>query len=121
MNPLVYYSIHIFGVVLVFMSYGMLIARGMLDTDNKSLRKFGAIMSGIGLFLILLGGFGLLARVYANQWHPWVIIKLITWVVLGGMIALINRKPQMGKVWFYSILILGLINILSAYFKPGGI
>lgn len=121
MNPLVYYSIHIFGVILVFLSYGMLIARGMLESDNKPLRKFGGIASGIGLFLILLGGFGLLARVYNNTWPTFVIIKLVVWVLLGGMIALINRKPKMGKVWYALTLLLGLIAIYSGYFKPGGL
>ena len=120
-HPLVYYTIHIFGVILVFLSYGMLIARSLLDSDNKELRKFGGLFSGIGLFLILLGGFGLLARVYNNAWPTFVIIKLVVWVLLGGMLALINRKPKLGKVWYVLTLFLGLIAIYSGYFKPGGL
>ncbi len=76
-------------------------------------------MAGIGLFLILLGGFGLLARVYQNQWYPWVILKLVIWVILGGLIALINRKPGLSKVWYWVTLFLGLTAAWAAYFKPG--
>jgi uncharacterized membrane protein SirB2 len=119
MNPQVYYFLHIAGGLLVFLSYGMLLGRSWLADDNRGLRKFGGILSGIGLFLILLGGFGLLARVYQNQWYPWVILKLVIWVVLGGLLVLINRKPGLSKVLVWVTYALGLLAAWAAYFKPG--
>jgi hypothetical protein len=119
MNPQVYYFLHIAGGLLVFLSYGLLIARSMLAEDNRGLRKFGGITSGIGLFLILLGGFGLLAKVYANTWYPWVILKLVIWVILGGLLVLINRKPNLSKILYWVTYALGLVSVWAAYFKPG--
>lgn len=116
---LIYQLIHAAGILMVFLSFGALIARAWLQPENRKLRKFGAIVSGIGLFLILLGGFGLLARIYANEWHPWVIVKLIVWFLLGGMLALVNRKPQLAPVWFWSTLVLGLVSVSMVYIKPG--
>lgn len=114
----VYYFLHILGIILLFSSYGMLIARATLAPDNTQLRKMGAIVSGVALFVILLGGFGLLARIYDNVWHGWAIAKVVGWVLIGGMLALINRKPQLSMVWFWVVIGLGAFNIAMAYWKP---
>lgn len=119
MDPRIYYLIHILGALTVFLSYGLLIGRSWLNADDAGLRKFGGMLAGIGLFLILLGGFGLLAKIHANTWYPWVILKLVIWVLLGGLIALINRKPDLSKIWYGATLALGLVAIWAAYFKPG--
>lgn len=119
MSPVVYHIIHVFGALLVFLAYGLLIARAMLGSDSVELRKIGAKLSGAGLLLLLVGGFGLLAKLYDNTFHPWVIVKLLVWVALGGMIALINRKPQLGQLWYWLTLLLGLIAIVAVYTKFG--
>lgn len=119
MSPQFYYVLHLAGVLLVFLAYGLLIARAMLGSNDATLRKFGSIASGVGLVLILVGGFGLLAKIWGNTFHPWVIIKLVTWVLLGGAIALINRLPHLGRIWFWVVFILGLVSILAVYLKPG--
>jgi uncharacterized membrane protein SirB2 len=120
MSPQFYYVLHLTGVLLVFLSFGLLVARAMLgQTEETSVRKLGAIASGVGLLLLLVSGFGLLSKVYANEFYPWVIIKLVAWLALGGMTAFVNRKPQLGRIWFWIVLILGLIAVLSAYLKPG--
>ncbi|MGJ3243711.1 MAG: hypothetical protein ACFE0O_12270 [Opitutales bacterium] len=116
---LIYQLIHLSGVLMVFLSFGALIARAWLQPENIKLRKFGGIVSGIGLFLILLGGFGLLARVYGNEWYPWVIVKLVVWLLLGAMLAFINRKPQLAPVWFWTTLVLGFVSVSMVYIKPG--
>lgn len=119
MRALIYNLIHLTGVFAVLLSYGLLIGRSLLPEDDKRLRKWGAITSGVGLFLILLGGFGLIARLYDNQWFLWTWIKLAVWVLLGGMIALINRAPSLNKVWFFLTLALGVVALWAVYFKPG--
>lgn len=114
----IYNLLHLVGVFLVYLSYGGLIFRAALNSDNVSLRKFGGIFSGIGLFLILLGGFGMHAR-YGYSWSAgWLIVKLIVFVLFGGLIALINRKPELSKTWFFVSIILGFIATTMALFKP---
>jgi|TARA_B110000438_G_scaffold232239_1_gene227870 hypothetical protein len=119
MSPVVYQILHVFGALLVFLAYGLLIARAMLGSESVELRKVGAKLSGIGLLLLLVGGFGLLSKLYETTFYPWVIIKLVVWIALGGLIALINRKPQLGQVWYGVTLLLGLIAVSSVYTKIG--
>lgn len=116
-----YYILHLLGVLLVYSAYGALIARGILASESKALRKFGAMTSGIGLLLILIGGFGLVAKLsYADYTSTWVLIKLVIWVLLGGMIVLINRKPSLSQIWFWLTVLLGLAATVTVYYKIGG-
>jgi hypothetical protein len=119
MSPVFYHVLHVFGALMVFLAYGLLIGRGILGSDSKPLRKLGAMLSGTGLLLILVGGFGLLTKLYDTQFHLWVIIKIAVWLALGGLIALINRKPGLGQFWYWVTLILGLIAVIAVYVKPG--
>jgi hypothetical protein len=67
------------------------------------------------VLLILVGGFGLLARTggMANGLPGWLHPKLLIWVLVGGLPALINRKPEWGKLlWF----IVPLLMLTAAYF-----
>ena len=114
-----YYLLHFLGIMLVYCAYGILIARGMLGSDSRALRKFGMIASGIGLFLILLGGFGLIAKLsYADYTSPWVIIKVVLFLLLAAMQTFISRKPSLSQVWFWVIFLLGLLATLTALYKP---
>lgn len=114
----IYYFLHILGALMLFTAYGLLIARAALAPESPRLRKLGAIVSGVALVVILVGGFGLLARVYDNQWQGWVIVKTVVWVLLGGMMALINRQPKLSMLWFWLVIGLGALNVSMAYFKP---
>ena len=112
-----YQIIHLTGVLMVFLAYGGMIVRSATGSDNKGLRRLGGITSGIGLFLILLGGFGLLA-VMNYGWPLWVLIKVGVWVLLGGMIAVINRKPECSQFSWWFTIILGMIALLMVILKP---
>jgi uncharacterized membrane protein SirB2 len=114
-----YYLLHFLGILLVYCAYGVLIARGMLGSESKALRKFGMIASGIGLTLILVSGFGIIAKVaYADYTSPWVIIKIVLFLLLAGMQTLISRKPSLSQVWFWVIFLLGLAATFTALYKP---
>lgn len=108
MNLEIYRYIHFAGILISFLGFGLLIARAMLNPDNKSLRKQGMMFNGIGLFLVLLGGFGMLARGFSNEFPWWVIVKIIIWVALGGLAAAINYNHRMAKVLMWITLALGL-------------
>ena len=112
-----YHTLHLVGVFMVFLAYGGLIVRSFLKSDNKDIRRLGAITSGIGLFLILLGGFGLLA-VLKLGWPIWAFVKMGLWVLLGGMIAIINRKPEYSQLSWWGTIIIGVIALLMVTLKP---
>ncbi len=82
-------------------------------------RKFVSIVHGIALFMVLVGGFGLLARLGLVQSLPgWVIAKLIIWIIIGGLPTLIYKKPKYAKHIFIAIWVLGAIAATLARLKP---
>lgn len=119
MSPITYKFLHILSILMVMLSFGVLIARARLAPENTSLRKFGSIISGIGLLLLLVSGFGLLAKVHTNTFHPFVIAKIVIWVAFGGLTAVLSRKPQLSMPLFWVTLILGVAAAYLGIYKPG--
>ena len=116
----IYKLIHFIGLTLTVFSLGAL-AFQMLNHRAKDFqnRKFLAIGHGVGLFLLLLGGFGMLARLGIVQGMPtWVWLKIIIWVLVGAIIAPMRRKPEWSP-WLWAIAI-GLVIAAAwvALFKP---
>lgn len=112
---IIYQMMHLLGVLLVFTAYGALIARVWTGSTAAGLRKFGAIVSGIGLLLILVSGFGM-QPIYG--WPLWILVKVAVWLSLGAMIVMINRKALPGPGLFAVTIILGLIAVAMAYVRP---
>lgn len=119
MDVRIYEILHFTGILMVFLAYGGLIVRSLLRSDDVLVRKLGAMTSGVGLLLILVSGFGMLSRLHDTTFHPWVIAKLIIWLVLGALIVLINRKPQMGRALWWVTLLLGFLAVYLGVVKPG--
>ena len=116
MAPNVYSFLHLSGILMIFLGYGALIGLALSKTANPALKKLGAITSGIGLLLVLVAGFGLIAKLGYSYSSPWILIKLIVWLLFGSLIALINRKPQWAKALWWITLLLGAIAVYSVYF-----
>ena len=115
MSHQIYQILHILGILMVFLGYGALLGRALAGSDCPRLKKMGSITSGIGLLLILVAGFGLIAKLGYNYSETWIWIKLAVWVALGGMIVAINRKPCCApKIWWV-LLALGTIAIAAVY------
>ncbi|MBT8043940.1 MAG: hypothetical protein KJO79_03230 [Verrucomicrobiae bacterium] len=114
----IYRLIHFAGIFTLFLAFGSLFA-------GKSTTK-GAVMGhGIGLFLILLGGFGMQAKVKAAYiithgaaWPTWLIIKIVIWVALGGALVLAKRRIIKGAGAWILIIALGMASAYLAYNKP---
>lgn len=118
----VYKLVHIFGIFLMIVSLAGLsfyAANGGTKANNV-LRKQAGIAHGIGLFIILLGGFGMLARlgVTGFPWPIWVWVKFGIWFLFGGLVALVVRKPAVAKTMWLVIPILGLLSAYFAVMKP---
>ncbi|HSH09783.1 MAG TPA: hypothetical protein VK995_05310 [Oceanipulchritudo sp.] len=117
MRHQLYQILHLTGIFMVFLSYGGLIVRSAVGSDSKGVRRLGAMTSGIGLLLTLVGGFGLLARLNYG-WPGWVLVKIGIWILLGGMIVLINRKPQFSQILWWTTILLGVVALLMVVLKP---
>ena len=115
MDPNFYQVLHIIGISMVFLGYGALLARSMAAPENVSMRKLGSITSGIGLLLILVAGFGLVAKLGYNYTENWILVKFVIWLLLGGLIVLINRKPQLAMLLWCLLIALSAIAAIMVY------
>lgn len=116
-----YRAIHLAAIMLLFVSFGgvaMIAAAGGTRESNPH-RKLLAALHGTAAFLVLLGGFGLLARLKVQWPFPsWVFIKLAIWTVLSFAVLLPYRKPALAKPLFLLYPVLGLAAALTAIYKP---
>jgi hypothetical protein len=123
MSPSFYKIVHLVGLLMVFLALGGVSLHAMNGgtKDTNVARRLVAITYGIGLLLILVGGFGWLGAsgVMSGGGMPlWTWIKLALWLAVGGLLALPAVRPGSGKlVWFLAPLI-GLIGAWIALVKP---
>ena len=115
MDPNFYQVLHIVGISMVFLGYGALLARSMLAPENVSVRKLGSITSGIGLLVIFVAGFGLISKLGHSFTDTWVLVKFVIWLVLGGLIVLINRKPQLAMLLWCLLIALAATAAIMVY------
>ena len=115
MDPNFYQVLHIIGISMVFLGYGALLARSMAAPDNVSVRKLGSITSGIGLLLILVAGFGLISKLGHSFTETWILVKFVIWLIFGGLIVLINRKPQLAMLLWCLLIALGATAAIMVY------
>jgi len=103
MSYTTYKIIHLIGVAIIAVGTGGLLAGG----NN---RKTFAIFQGIGLLVMLVSGFGILAKLGLGFPH-FAIAKVVLWVVIG-MLPMMFRKLQLPL--FVSILVLlALVGVMA--------
>lgn len=118
MTLLTYKVIHVFGLFLIFTGLGGRLVQAMLGSDgNAQVRKLTGIAHGVGLLLVLVSGFGALAKLGAG-FPGWVIAKLVIWLVIGGIIVVIRKKPEMASLLWWLLPILGGVAGWLALYKP---
>jgi len=107
-----YRGLHFLSIAFVLMGLG---AASFLSLAGQNVREHSArkvigITHGAGLFGVLVGGFGMLARggLMADGIPGWVFAKLALWLVVGALLAVAMRVPGAGKVLW------GLLPVLVA-------
>ena len=104
MDPVIYKIIHLSGVIILFGALGA----GVYTASSKE-NKLAGILHGISLVLILVSGFGMVVKIHGNQFHWWIIAKLVIWLLLGGSYALAKKRLLPENTAFAFILALGII------------
>lgn len=113
MTPQFYLFLHISGVIILFLALGALIV-------SSKAPKGAIIAHGVALLLLLVSGFGRMAKMkYA--FDTWLFIKLAIWLLLGVSLVVLKRGLLPAKVASVLIAILGIAAAWSALFldKPG--
>ncbi|MEP6591307.1 MAG: hypothetical protein ABJC19_08985 [Gemmatimonadota bacterium] len=117
-----YKVIHLLGMFLLFTVLGGIALHALNGGTRQSNvgRKLAGALHGIALFVILLGGFGMLARLgmVRGGLPGWIWAKLVIWVLLGAFGTLPYRKPVLAKPFLIVLPLLGALAAIFAIYKP---
>ncbi len=117
-----YNLVHIIGLVLIMSALGGAATRGMTGgIEPRPDRRMLAILHGIGAFLILLGGFGMLARLgfmHGANFPGWLWVKLLVWGVLVVALLVVRRRPNLARPLLLALPFLGGLAAYMAIYKP---
>ncbi len=118
MSYLVYKVIHYVGLFALVTTAGAALARGARpDAFEDPWRKRLGILHGLSLFLVLLGGFGMLARLGLGM-GGWVWAKVAIWLVLGGLLAVGRRSAAWSSRLLVLVPFLAALAGIIAFTKP---
>jgi hypothetical protein len=118
-----YNVVHILGIALLMTALGGMAlhsVNGGLRRDNRA-RGLVAALHGLGALLVLVGGFGMLARLgfrHGAMFPGWLLVKLAIWVVLGVAVALPYRSPRLARPMLLVVPLLAGLAAYMAIYKP---
>ena len=112
-----YRVLHVFAIILLFTSLGTLAATA--GSRGPFLRRVAGIAHGVALVIILVAGFGLLARLNMFGAIPnWAWAKFGLWLLLGMAVVPLNRKPEWAPVIWVGLPFIGGLAAWLAITKP---
>ncbi len=113
-----YKVLHLVAVLFLFTSLGSLAVNAATGGSTK-LRKLSMAVHGISLAVVLVAGFGLLARLGVMSHFPfWAYGKLVVWLLLGVAVVALKRKPEWTPGLWIAMPVLGGIAAWLAVTKP---
>ena len=121
MSLLAYRVIHVFSMMLMFTALGGLLLASQAKVQTDASRKMAGMTHGIALILILVSGFGALAKLGLSNpgiWPVWLWLKVLIWLIFGGVIVLIRRAPRFAAILWWVLPLLGGAAAYLAIYKP---
>ena len=112
----VYKVLHLIGLFMVLLSLGGWIVLGAVGQGNDvRWKKLEAMTNGIGLVLLFITGFGLIARLKIPwPWPGWIISMVIIWIVFACLTAVSKRRPEAAAyLWWGSLVLAGVAAYLG--------
>lgn len=122
MPYVVYLAIHFLGIFGLVVVLSAALGRGALGADDPWRSRL-VRLHGLALFVVLLGGFGMLARLGVDHgalFAGWVWIKLGIWLTLGALLVAAKRSPTWSARSLVLVPLLATLAGLIAYAKPFG-
>lgn len=118
----IYKLIHLLGIFVLVTTLAMAsthLLRGGTRADFPRRRALG-ISHGAASFLILLGGFGMLARlgIVHDALPGWILLKLGIWLLLSAALALALRATAGARAVLVGTPLLALLAAAIALYKP---
>lgn len=118
-----YEILHIVGIAMMFMIIGGVAvhaANGGAKKTSTTRIAVGTI-HGIGSLLILIGGFGMLARIgfsHGKNFPGWLWVKIIIWFILSAVTLMPYRKPILARPYLVLLPLLAGVAAYMALYKP---
>ncbi len=111
-----YKILHFAGLVMVLVSLGALI----VPASGKLSKRFLAITHGLGMLLLFVAGFGMMAKLQIHWPVPtWITLKIGIWLALGAFMGLIPRlRAKNPTALFWGIILLSISAAYLALNKP---
>lgn len=124
MFPRDFYEIlHIIGIAMLFVAIGGVsvhAANGGTRAASDTRTIVGTV-HGVGAFLILLGGFGMLARMgflHGTNFPGWLWAKIVIWALLSAIVLLPYRKAALARPFIVLLPLLAGVAVYMALYKP---
>ncbi|MGZ3723746.1 MAG: hypothetical protein ACXVA9_12475 [Bdellovibrionales bacterium] len=119
--PVEFYKVlHLCGILMLFSGLAALwgvYSSGTAPAKNRRLAL--AMIHGFGMLFVLVGGFGMAAKLGMMSNLPvWIYLKLSIWLLLGGSMVLAKRKSQWGPGLLLFWVALGTSAAYLALYKP---
>jgi hypothetical protein len=112
-------SYNVYKLIHLVSIFGLFISLACAVVLEKAQSRWTAPAHGVSLVFILIGGFGMLARLGIHGSLPgWVIGKLVIWLIFGACIALAKRKVLPLGAFLFLITALGGVAASLALWKP---
>ena len=118
-----YNVVHIIGIILLMASLGGVAMHAFIggtEAQNTA-RRLIVRLHAAGAFLILLGGFGMLARVgfeHGGNFPAWLWVKIFVWTALSAAPLLPYKRPYMAKLLLLALPVFGGLAAYMGIFKP---
>ncbi|MCC6242881.1 MAG: hypothetical protein IT353_08570 [Gemmatimonadaceae bacterium] len=117
-----YEVLHIIGIAMLFVAIGGVAVHAANGGSKSASSTRGLVgsMHGLGALLILVGGFGMLARMGLVQgaFPGWLWGKLIIWTILSAIVLLPYRKPELARPFLRLLPLLAGAAVYLALYKP---
>ena len=118
-----YNVVHIVGIVLLAVALGGVAVRAADGGafTRPGMRRFVAVLHGTGALLVLVGGFGMLARLgvmHGGGFPGWIWVKLCIWGTLAASMVIAYRRPSLGTPLLIAIPVLVGLAAYMAIYKP---
>jgi uncharacterized membrane protein SirB2 len=113
-----YKVLHLAGIFFLLFSLSSYLI--IVNNNLDKFRKLASVMHGISLFIILLGGFGLLARLgimNGSGLPVWIWVKLAIWIIMGVMVIFIKKFQSLSKFIWFAVPILAIVAAYLAVYN----
>ncbi|MCS6245533.1 MAG: hypothetical protein H2172_17000 [Opitutus sp.] len=111
MSPTVYHILHLVSLFVLF-GYTFYAFAAPAETRKKVL-----MITGIASLLVLISGFGLMSKLYNNQFAAWMIVKLVAWLGISALAGLGFRRRGSVGIFAAVAIALTFAAVLAVYVK----